>query len=158
MEIHWQDIILHAVNIAILFVGLRMLLYKPINKFLQAREARFEGRISDIEQKEAEAAKHKQEYDTLLSRAHSDAAEIVKHSTDLAKDHAKDVVTKAEDQSREMITRAKKDIENKKLQEKENLKTEITNMAVQIAGKVLQREVTMDDNKKIIDDFFTKVG
>ena len=158
MEIHWQDIILHAVNILILFVALRMLLYKPINKFLKSREERFEGRISDIEKKETEAMARKQEYDALLSKAHSEAAEIIKHSTELAKDHAKDVVTKAEEQSREMISRAKKDIENKKLQEKENLKMEITNMAVQIASKVLEREVSMEDNKKIIDDFFTKVG
>lgn len=158
MEIHWQDIILHAVNILILFVALRVLLYKPINRFLKGREERFEGRISDIEKKEVEAAERKKEYDALLSKAHAEAAEIIKHSTELAKDHAKDVVTKAEEQSREMIARAKKDIENKKLQEKENLKLEITNMAVQIAGKVLEREVSMEDNKKIIDDFFTKVG
>ena len=158
MEIHWQDIILHAVNILILFVALRLLLYKPINRFLKSREERFEGRISDIEKKEVEAAERKQEYDALLNKAHSEAAEIIKHSTELAKDHAKDVVTKAEEQSREMIARAKKDIENKKLQEKENLKLEITNMAVQIASKVLEREVSMEDNKKIIDDFFTKVG
>jgi len=158
MEIHWQDIILHAVNILILFVALRVLLYKPIDKFLKARETRFEGRIADIEKKEAEALKRKEEYDTLLNKAHAEAADIIKHSSELAKDHAKDVVSKAEDTSRDMISRAKKDIENKKLQEKENLKLEITNMAVQIASKVLEREVSVDDNKKIIDDFFTKVG
>ena len=158
MEIHWQDIILHAVNILILFVALRMLLYKPIHRFLQSREERFEGRLSEIEKKEAEALQRKEEYDALLSKAHAEAAEIIKHSSELAKDHAKDVVTKADEQSRDMIARAKKDIENKKLQEKENLKLEITNMAVQIASKVLEREVSLEDNKKIIDDFFTKVG
>lgn len=157
LGLNYVNVILHAVNVLILFVALRFVLYKPVNKFLKAREERFEKRITEIESKEKEVAEHKQEYDVLLEKAHNEAAEIVKRSSDLAKDHAKEIVGKAEEQSHEMIVRANKDIVNKKSLEKENMKQEITDMAVQIAGKVLEREISLKDNQKIIDDFFEKV-
>jgi len=158
MEINYIDILLHAANVVILFFFLRWLLYKPVNKFLKAREEKFEKRIKNIEEKEALASQHKEEYDELLEKAHAEAAEIIKRSNNLAKDHSKEIMDKADAQAREIAMRAKKDIESEKNLARENMKQEITDMAVQIAGKVLEREVSLDDNKKIIDDFFTKVG
>ena len=158
MEINIIDILLHAANVVILYFFMRWLLYKPVNKFLKQREDIIEKRIKDAEEKEAMAVAKNAEYEELLDKAHVEAAEIIRRSSDLAKDHSKEIIDAAEAQAKDMIERANKDIENKKNQEKENMKREITDMAVQIAGKVLEREISHDDNKRIIDDFFTKVG
>lgn len=54
--------------------------------------------------------------------------------------------------------RAKKEIEAEKVQTRRDMKLEIADMAIQIAAKVLEREVSLDDNRKIIDEFFERVG
>ena len=158
MEINYIDVLLHMANVVILFFFLRWLLYKPVNKFLKAREEKIEKRISDAEAKEADAEKSKNDYEDLLEKAHNEAAEIIRRSSSLAKDHSKEILDKAEELAREIALRAKKDIESEKVLARESMKQEITDMAVQIAGKVLEREGSLEDNKKIIDDFFTKVG
>jgi len=158
MEINIIDVLLHAANVVVLYVFLRFLLYKPVNRFLKQREVNIEKRISDAEEREAAAIQKNAEYEELLDKAHAEAADIIKRSSELAKTHSKEIIDAAENQAKDMIERATRDIENKKNQEKENMKREITDMAVLIAGKVLEREVSLHDNKKIIEDFFSKVG
>ena len=38
------------------------------------------------------------------------------------------------------------------------LKAQTAELAVDIAGKILEREVTQEDHQRIIDSFFDKVG
>lgn len=38
------------------------------------------------------------------------------------------------------------------------MRAEIADMSVQIAQKVLEREISVEDNRKIIDEFFERVG
>ncbi len=158
MEINFIDILLHIANVIILYFFLRWLLYKPVNKFLKAREERFEERILSIESKEELAEKARVEYETMLKQAHSESAAIIKRSTDLAKEHSKEILDKADLQAKENLQKVQEDIESEKARAKEKMKQEITDMAIQIAKKVLEREVSLSDNQKIIDDFFTKVG
>ena len=152
------DILLHAVNVVILYFFLRWLLYKPVNKFLKSREDRMTERLASIESKEELAQKSKLEYETLLKQAQKEAAQIVKRSTDLASNHSKEILEKAEIQAKDHMKKAFDDIEIERTRAREKMKKEITDMAVQIAQKVLEREVSESDNQKIIDDFFTKVG
>lgn len=39
MELYPLDIVIHIINIAVLYFLLRMLLYRPISNYLQARSA-----------------------------------------------------------------------------------------------------------------------
>ena len=158
MGINFVDILLHVVNVVILYFFLRFLLYKPVNKFLKGRQERIQARIDDIEQKQKLAEKSKAEYDDMLKKAHAQAAEIIKRSNDLAKQHSKEIMDKADVNAKELMVKAAQDIETEKTRAREKMKQEITDMAVKIAEKVLEREVSVTDNQKIIDDFFTKVG
>ena len=49
--------------------------------------------------------------------------------------------------------KARKDIENERIQMKEELSREVIDVALLAASKVVEREVSEKDNKKIIDDF-----
>ena len=158
MEINFIDILLHVINVVILYIFLRWLLYKPVSKFLKAREDRVTERLANIESKEEIAEKCKTEYETMLRQAQTEAAEIVKRSTELANNHSKEILEKAEILVKENMQKAYDDIEIEKMRARDKMKQEITDMAVQIAQKVLEREVSVSDNQKIIDDFFTKVG
>ena len=43
LNIDWQQILLHALNLVLLVAGLYLLLYKPVKKFMAQREARYQG-------------------------------------------------------------------------------------------------------------------
>jgi F-type H+-transporting ATPase subunit b len=158
LEIDWVSIGVHILNVIILFIVLKFLLYKPILKFMKKREKSFSNKTETLDTREKELVQQKQQYDQMMSDAQTQAASILTRSNEMARDHARELIDDAKEQSRDMVLRARKEILIEKEQTQLEMKSEIVDMAVQIAEKVLKREVSKEDNKKIIDDFFERVG
>ena len=149
---------LYLVNLIILFFIVKHFLYKPVTKFLNERKARVEKQYEEADEKMAEVEALKSEYEGLVADAKAEASDIVAK----ANEHAADVYN-------EMIEKGKKDVEDIKIHAQHELdlqrrdaynklRSEVLDMSIQLAGKVLEREVTAEDNKKVIDDFFESVG
>jgi F-type H+-transporting ATPase subunit b len=158
LELSPLEIGIHILNVIVLFVVLRLLLYKPVLKYMKKRENTFANKIDELDNREKELIRQKEQYDNMMADAENQAAAIITKSNEMARDHAKEIIDNAKEHSREMVLRAKKEIEAEKVQTRADLKVEITDMAVKIAEKVLEREVSVEDNRKIIDEFFERVG
>ncbi len=158
LEINWGYIGLHILNAVVLFFLLRLLLYKPILKFMKKREKSFSDKTDTLDTREKELIQQKEQYDSMMLGAQTQAAAIITKSNEMARDHAKELIDEAKEQSREMVLRARKEIAIEKEQTQLEMKSEIIDMAVQIAEKVLKREVSKEDNQKIINEFFERVG
>jgi F-type H+-transporting ATPase subunit b len=94
----------------------------------------------------------------MMSNAHNEAAAIITKSNEMARDHAREIVDNAKEHARGLVLRAKREIDAEKVQARLDMRTEIAEMSVQIAEKVLAREISLEDNRKIIDEFFERVG
>ncbi|MEF9863542.1 MAG: F0F1 ATP synthase subunit B [Christensenellaceae bacterium] len=158
MDLNIWEILLYILNIVILFFFLRWLLVKPITKFLNNRTAGIQKQIDEAAQKYADAEKLKAKYDEIMSNAQDLATALITKSKSIADEQARLIVTEAEDTAAEVKTRTDKHIEEQKQQAVLEMREEVTKMAIQIAEKVLEREVSYDDNKNIINEFFEKVS
>jgi F-type H+-transporting ATPase subunit b len=158
LEIDPLNIGIHVLNVIILFVLLRLLIYKPVLKFMKNRENGFANKVDELDEREKQLIQQKEEYETMMADAHNQAASIITKSNELARDHAREIVDNAKEQARDMVLRAKREIEAEKAQARVDMRTEIAEMSIQIAEKVLAREVSLEDNRKIIDEFFERVG
>lgn len=157
MQINWT-IGIYILNVLILFVALRLLLYKPVLKFMKKRENLFANKADELDEREKGLIRQKEQYDSMMAEADSKSAAIITKSNEMAREHAKEIMDNAKEYSRDLVMKAKREIESEKIQTRSELKAEITDMAVNIAEKVLEREVSADDNRKIIDEFFERVG
>ncbi len=158
LELSPLEIGIHILNVIVLFIVLRLILYKPVLKYMKKRENTFANKIDELDNREKELIRQKEQYDNMMAEADNQAAAIITKSNETAREHAKEIIDNAKEHSRDMVLRAKKEIEAEKVQTRADLKVEITDMAVKIAEKVLEREVSVDDNRKIIDEFFERVG
>ena len=158
MEINFLEIILYIVNIIILFFFLRWLLYKPIARFLSNRTNEIQKQIDEAAQKYSDAEQLKAKYDEMMENAQDLATELINKSKSVADEQARQIVAEAEESADEIRTRTEKHIESQKQQAVLEMRQEVTRMAIQIAEKVLQREVSYEDNKNIINEFFEKVS
>ena len=68
------------------------------------------------------------------------------------------VVKEAQEEVAGIKARAAADIEQEKKKAINEAKDEIGGLAMDIAGKVVEKEIKESDHKKLIDDFITKVG
>jgi F-type H+-transporting ATPase subunit b len=158
LEFSPLEIGIHILNVLILYFVLRKVLYKPVLNYMNKRESIFANKIDGLDEREKGLIQQKELYDHLMAEADNEAAAIITRSSEMAKDNAREILDYAKEHARDLVIRAKKEIEAEKLLTQADLKAEITDMAVMLAEKVLEREISLDDNKKIVGEFFERVG
>jgi F-type H+-transporting ATPase subunit b len=158
LEIEPLRIGLHVLNVVVMFFVLKLLIYKPVLKFMKKREHAISDKIDELDAREKELIQQKVEYEHMMAEAHNEAAELITKSNEMARDHAREILDNAKEHARNLVVRAKKEIEAEKVQARQDMRTQIAEMSIQIAEKVLEREISLEDNHKIIDAFFERVG
>ena len=68
-----SSVLLHMLNIVVLFVVLRALVYKPVRKFLKARTDRMQAEREQVEAARGETEKLREQYEAELACARDDA-------------------------------------------------------------------------------------
>ena len=71
---------------------------------------------------------------------------------------SEDILREANEQAIALKAKAEKDIAQEKRKAVNEIKDEIGDMAIEIAGKVIERELSAKDHEKLIDEFIEKVG
>ena len=74
LNINWQQILLHLLNLVILAVGLYLILYKPVKKFMQKREDGYKEREEKTKAALDEAESKKEEYTSRLALVDEESA------------------------------------------------------------------------------------
>jgi F-type H+-transporting ATPase subunit b len=156
--LHPSDLLIHIINILVLFVLLRTILFKPVNKFLSERTARIENQLKDAETKQAEALELKQTYVQHIESYEAEGREIVRDSQLKASQEASAIVKDARNQAEELIAEAHEKIAADKVQAVAEARTEVALLATEIAARILKREVSVADNKAVAEDFFRDKG
>jgi len=152
------SVVIHMANLLLLFVLLRTLLYKPVKKFMDARLAAQQEAQAAAERQSEEAAAMKAEYEGLLRTEAQEHAARVKASVDQARSESDSILAEARDEAHAIVQKAEQDARHEHEQMLADMRDDITDMAMAMASAVLRREVTAEDNQKIIDEFFDKVG
>ena len=158
MDFKLIDFIEHALNLLIFFLLLRHFLYKPVSKFMKDREAKFAREREQIDASRDEANKLKSQYETSMKNARLDAEHIADERRKAAEREAEELRRKAKQDAQVILIDAMSQAVTERDGMMNELKAQTAELAVDIAGKILEREVTQEDHQRIIDSFFDKVG
>ena len=151
------SILLHVVNAAILLVALYFLLYKPVRKYMNARTAGVAKELQDVSNAQEQLRQEKIQAQEALMAARKQAAEVVAQSVSQAQEQAQQILEDAHDDAEQTIKRAKTESDFIRKNARNEMRDEVANLSVALAGKILQREVTEEDHAKLVDDFLKKV-
>lgn len=154
MEIDLYDIVRHILNIAVLYLIVRTLLYKPVRKFMLAREEGIANQIEQARQTVREADALHDEYKHSMANAEQETRILLQKSTTQADVAFHEIIEKAEKQAADILENAQAQAEQHKKDTMREMKQEVSDMAVEIASRILEREVSQADNQRIIDEFF----
>ena len=150
--------IIQIINLFIQVYLIKKFLFKPINEILEKRRNLADKEIKEAREAKDEADSLKVQYEDSLTNAHAEAAQIVSDAQKEAQQKADTLVHEAEAEAQSIKARAAADIEQEKKKAINEAKDEIGSLAMEIAGKVVEKEINEADHKKLIDDFITKVG
>lgn len=137
---------------------IKKFLFKPIREVLEKRKAKAEAEITEAQKAKEDAEAMKAEYEQNMKDAREKASEIVSTAQKSATLQSEEIIKEANAQAVALKAKAEKDIAQEKRKAVNEIKDEIGDMAMEIAGKVIERELSAKDHEKLIDEFINNVG
>ena len=145
-------------NLMIQLVIFKKLLLNPVKKVIAERKAKADSQIADAENLRTEAEAMKAEYEQNLQNARTEANQIVAAAQKTAAARSEELLGEARAQAAALKQKAEADIAQERKKAVNEVKDEIGGMAMEIASKVVEREIKEADHQDLIDEFIKNVG
>lgn len=152
------EIITQLINLLLLILLLKHFLFKPVQNILNARQAEIDKHYADAETAQTRAEALRDEYEKRIADAKSEATDIVRTATNKAQLRGEEIVRDAQTEASRLLEKADAQIAQEKKKAMNQLKNEISGIAVDIATKIVEREIDEKDHEALISEFIEGVG
>ena len=146
------------INLVILYVFLKKLLFKPVKNMIDSRQKDIDDMYSDAEASKSKAEEMKVEYEERLSSANEESEAIIKKAVRRAQLREEDILKEANDKAQRVLQRAEEQIELEKKQAINDVKNQVSEMAIDIAAAVIERDIDKTAHESMIDEFISNMG
>ncbi len=146
------------VNLAILVLLMKKFLFKPILNMLEARDKEVGEMYSKAETAQSSAEAMEKEYSEKLSSAREEAAKIMKDAKYDATVRGEQIVSDAKKEASAILEKAQKEIEREKEAAIHEIKEDIADIAVNIAQKVIEKDLHEKDHERLVSEFIDGWG
>ena len=153
-----KDLFWRVINFIALMIILVKFGAKPIASGLSGRQQRIRDEIEELEARKAEAEKTYKEFETKLSTVEKDIDSIVEKAVAQAEVEKERIIEKAEQAAEDIKRQAELAIQNEITDARRTLKDEVADQAAVMAEALIVKNLTPEDQVKIIEDYLDKVG
>ena len=151
-------VIFQILNLLLLMVLFKKYLFKPVTEILKKRQAEIEGHYQEAQQAETDAKAMKADYESKMAGARQEADRVIKTATESANAMSASIVEEARTQADQLKRRAQTEIDLERRRAFDEVKGELSGIALDIASQVIEREVNEKDHEAFIDEFLKNVG
>ena len=146
----------------IIFLALAFLLmkfaWKPLLAMLEKREDNIRHALLDAEKARDELANVKEDTEKLLSEARNESQAIVAAGKKNAERMKDEIIEKAQSKSDAILVDAKSQIEIEKDRAIADVKAEVINLSMEVAKKLIKKNISTEDNLKLINDSISSIN
>lgn len=142
LNIDWQQILLHALNLVILVGGLYALLFKPVKKFMDQRTENYQKMKADAENAQAQAESLKAELSERMKQADAEAQTYRQEAMAKAEKEAGAVLDSARSQAEKIVNAAREKASNEEKQIVQNAQSEIARLSVEATQKLMDYKLS----------------
>ena len=157
VTISWE-LGIQIINTIILFWILKRILFKPVLNIIDAREEGIKNDIASGEKAKNEGLALKEQYEQKLLVSKNEGQEIIKQATLRAEEKSAEIISTAKEEASTIKERASKDIAQEKEKAMNELRTEISAMAILAASKVIEKDIDQSKHEEMINKFIEEVG
>ena len=143
--------------LAVFFVAKHFLI-GPVMQLIQSRQKEIDDLYADADSAKAEAQALQEEYQQKMDDAQAESRRIVQESVVRGQAREEDIVRQANKQAATMLEKARADIMQEKKKAINDAKNEISDLALAIAAKVVERELNEADRSRLVSQFIDGLG
>ena len=153
-----KSLIIQVVNFLILLFVLHRLLYKPLIAKMEERSGAIKKSLDEAQAARAEAARQQEENAARLKSAYTEAAAIRDQALKEAGEEQRRLVEAARAEAQRMLEAAKAQTDADIRRAREELRREVSDLAVSVAEKLVRRSLRDEDHRRVVDDAIARLG
>ncbi len=148
-----------AISFAILVIILKKYAWKPILRAVNVRKEGIENSLLEAEKAKKEVEKLNVTKQEIINAAKVERNKLLKEASTLKDDIILEARTKAQAEADKIIDKARKQISVEKANAIKELKNKVAELSVDIAGKLIEKELnTNSKQKELIDKYLKEVN
>ena len=134
----------------VLYAILAKLAWKPIQNALKKRDTEIQDSIDEAKRVRAEMEAVAADNQRLLTEAREERTRIISEAERTRKEMIESAKNEAKDAAQKVAADARRDIDNMRKAAMVDLKKEVGTMAIDIAEKILQKDLRSDDSQQAL--------
>ncbi len=151
------DFLVQFLAFVIMVILITIFAYKPIKKYIKKRQDLLDEEVNETKKRNEEAKTNLLISQKEIALTHEKASKIIENATKEGNERKEEIILRANKEAENKIKEADEIIKKNKIEAKNELKNELSDIALDLSSKILEREVNENDNKKLIDDFVNKM-
>lgn len=156
--VNFWDALFTLLNTLLIFFVARKFLFHPVMKLIKDRQQEIDSMYSKADEAQAQAAVLRNEYEEKLAQAQVTSDRIIKEAVIRGQSREEEIVRQANREAAAIMDKASADIAQEKKKAINDAKDEISVIAMAIAGKVVGRALTAEDQAQLVDSFIDELG
>ncbi|NQN49946.1 F0F1 ATP synthase subunit B [Streptococcus suis] len=152
------NFILVTASFAILILLIRMFAWDRITGIFEERANKIANDIDAAEEKLNTAANLVQQREQELIQGRVEGQKIIQDAVERAKLEKKRILEQAEIEISGLKQKAEMEIEAEKREAQENLRVQVAELAVDLAGKIILEDLDQQEHSNLIDRYLDKLG
>lgn len=158
LNINFFTALFTLLNTITLFLVLKHFLFHPVMKMITDRQKEIDDMYADAGSAKDAAKALEAEYMEKLSVAAETSDRIVKEAVLRGQNREEEIIRQANAEAAAIMDKAAASIAQEKKKAINDAKDEISVIAISIAEKVVTREITSEDQKRLVDAFIDGLG
>jgi len=150
--------LVNVVAFLVLFVVLAKFAFPPITKMLDERANKIRESLEKAEDTRVEAERLLEEYKVQMAEARSEAAQVIEQGRKVAESMKAEILAKAKEEAEAEKAKAIAAINAEKEAAMAELKGQVADLSVAVAGKIIGASLTKADHEALIEKYLAEVG
>ncbi|MDR2258424.1 MAG: F0F1 ATP synthase subunit B [Treponema sp.] len=146
------------VNIGVLFVILRALLFKRVTKFMEDRSKKIQDTINQAEKDKNQAKQLLQRYEDRLKGAEAEAEEIIRAARESAQQQAGEIIAGGKEAAEALLANARGQVEAEQKAALARFRSEAAALVISAASRLLRRELNQEDQRRYAGLLLQELG
>ncbi|MFE8701848.1 F0F1 ATP synthase subunit B [Cytobacillus sp. FJAT-54145] len=152
------DILFQLAMFIILLALLKKYAWGPLMGIMKQREEHIANEINAAEQSRAETQKLLEDQRNLLKEARTEAQGLIENAKKQGDVQRDEIITLARSEAERIKESAKLEIEQQKEKAVAAIREQVATLSVMIASKVIEKELSVQDQEKLINDYIQEAG
>ena len=156
--VQWGDFLFYLIMFIIMLLIVKHFAWGPVTKMMDKRATKISNDIDSAEKARKEAEDLAAKRQTALENSRTEAAGIIDRAKQNGEQQKASIVNAANEEVKAMKVNAKKDIQQEKQDALSSVKNDVAELSIEIASKIIQKELTPESQKELVDSYIEGLG